>query len=184
MPSLGCQFSSTGLVWQKIQEPLTQDANLFGVVRVKIIGNKGKKLSYLLSLVPYKCHACRSCDFLLYKICAGSICNLFTFTITSVFQMIYRNIWFRNSEKQEDLPAYHQLSQIMWASQCSQRTANTLNAIQLQWIVNFSNLKSLLLPHNPEGVGVYCFRGLLNALTVKQTGIEWLVGTMWSNRSR
>ena len=31
------QFSSPGFVWQKIQEPLTQHANLLGMVGVKTI---------------------------------------------------------------------------------------------------------------------------------------------------
>ena len=31
-PSLGCQFDSPGLVWQEIQEPLTQGAKLVGMV--------------------------------------------------------------------------------------------------------------------------------------------------------
>ena len=34
-PRLGCQFGSSGLVWQKSQEPLTQVANLLGMVGVK-----------------------------------------------------------------------------------------------------------------------------------------------------
>ena len=33
-PSLGWKLGSPGLIWQKIQEPLTQDADLIGVVGV------------------------------------------------------------------------------------------------------------------------------------------------------
>ena len=33
-PSLGCHFGSPGLVWQKIQQPLTLGANVLGVVGV------------------------------------------------------------------------------------------------------------------------------------------------------
>ena len=36
-PSLDCQCSSTGLVWQKIQEPLTQDANMVRVLGGQLI---------------------------------------------------------------------------------------------------------------------------------------------------
>ena len=35
-PSLGWQFGNPGLVWQKIQEPLTQAANFLRVVGVNI----------------------------------------------------------------------------------------------------------------------------------------------------
>ena len=35
-PCLGCQFGSSGLLWQKIQEPLTLGANLLGVVEVNL----------------------------------------------------------------------------------------------------------------------------------------------------
>ena len=38
-PCLGCGNGSQGLVWQKIQEPLTPDENLLGVAGVKSLAH-------------------------------------------------------------------------------------------------------------------------------------------------
>ena len=41
---LGCQFGSPGLVWRKIQEPLTQVENLLGVKGVKMSTNNHSQM--------------------------------------------------------------------------------------------------------------------------------------------